>query len=167
MIRIKFVFGILIAVLFLIVFCLSCMPKNQGRPYWQIYSYDSERIRANSWIANKQFSIVKVHQDRVNGILRAQVDLRYNPYKTEAFSNNERLPSELEFFYRFKWLDKEGFKVPTALSTWQTATAKAGEIIHMQGTAPDKTVTDFEFRVALPVASDGYVLPRAPGHPPE
>lgn len=55
--------------------------------------------------------------------------------------------SDVEYQYRFEWLDAQGFLVSTPTSTWIPRKAHAGETVSIQGTAPMPNIADFRLKI--------------------
>lgn len=55
--------------------------------------------------------------------------------------------SDIEYQYRFEWLDPQGFVVHTPSSTWLPRKAHAGETVAIQGVAPQPNIADFRMKV--------------------
>jgi uncharacterized protein YcfL len=80
-------------------------------------------------------NVVEVQKDRVNGLLKAQI----------AVQNNS--PTDRQIEYRFRWFSAGHMQVDTQLSNWNTVYSRAGEIVRLNGTAPNAEVTDFEYDI--------------------
>lgn len=46
--------------------------------------------------------------------------------------------------YKFTWFTQDGMAVDSILSDWRIATVIPGEIVHLQGVAPDANCRDFQ-----------------------
>ncbi|MBI3818159.1 MAG: YcfL family protein [Planctomycetes bacterium] len=54
---------------------------------------------------------------------------------------------DIEYQYRFEWLDPQGFLVDTPTSTWLPRKAHAGETLEITGVAPKPNIADFRLKL--------------------
>jgi uncharacterized protein YcfL len=104
----------------------------------RVESYPGTQITPTSWLVKRNLQVDAAVTDRVNGLLRAQID---------AVSASRK---PLQFEYRFRWLNDQGIELEGGLTTWQSMFVAARDKIHMQGVAPNKDVTHYEFVVRFP-----------------
>ena len=121
------IFGILGAVLAagLMGGCLSSAPttvEKQGSEY---------KVIANSLLLNNHIRVVERSTRLVNGLLEAQV--RGQNIKGK----------DIQFEYRFVWLDKDGVRLDTEMTTWKPLALHAKEVALMTAIAPTPEATDF------------------------
>jgi uncharacterized protein YcfL len=55
---------------------------------------------------------------------------------------------DIEFQYRFEWLDPQGMAVHTPTSTWLPRKILAGETLALTGLAPNPDIADFRLKIA-------------------
>lgn len=94
----------------------------------------SHEIVEQNILLSDNLKVVSVHS------ARNQADL----YRVQiAMENLSEYSLMLE--YRFEWLDANGFKVPTTMSSWQSISVGVRDTAFMQGTAPTSRVQDYIF----------------------
>ena len=121
------IYGIMAAVLAmtLVSGCYSSAPttvEKQGADY---------KVIANSLLLNNHIRVVERSTRLVNGLLEAQV--RGQNVKDK----------DVQFEYRFVWLDKDGVRLDTEMTTWKPLALHAKEVALMTGIAPTPEATDF------------------------
>jgi uncharacterized protein YcfL len=105
--------------------CLSSAPTT-------VEKHGSEyKVIANSLLLNNHIRVLERSTRRVNGLLEAQV--RGQNIKGK----------DVQFEYRFVWLDQDGIRIETQSSTWKPMALHAKEIALMKGMAPSPEATDF------------------------
>lgn len=105
--------------------CLSSAPttvEKHGSGY---------KVIANSLLLNNHIRVVERSTRRVNGLLEAQV--RGQNIKGK----------DVQFEYRFVWLDQDGIRLDTEMTTWKPLALHAKEVALMTGIAPTPEATDF------------------------
>lgn len=101
----------------------------------QVRSYGPDAVQEDCRILANHLSVTHYDADEVNGLLRVQVT---------ALNESRR---SIQFEYRYRWMNAQGFEVGTPTSTWMPVVAEPKDEVHMQGLAPDSSVTDFVFDV--------------------
>lgn len=117
-------FGLLLA-LALTGGCVSSAPttvEKQGAEYTVI---------ANSLVLNNHIRVVERSTRLVNGVLEAQV--RGQNIKSK----------DIQFEYRFVWLNQDGIRLDTGMTVWKPLSLHAKEVAMMTGMAPTPEATDF------------------------
>lgn len=112
----------------------SCAPTAGIK----VVSYPSEKISTDYLLVAMKLKVTDIRKDYVNDILRVQITAL------------NKTTNDLQFEYRFRWIDSKGFEVRTGLSTWNSVYSVAKDTINMSGVAPNKDVTDYEFIVRFP-----------------
>jgi uncharacterized protein YcfL len=105
--------------------CLSSAPttvEKQGSEY---------KVIANSLLLNNHIRVVERSTRLVNGLLEAQV---------RGLNLKGR---DVQFEYRFVWLDKDGIRLDTEMTTWKPLALHAKEVAYMAGLAPSPEAADF------------------------
>ena len=105
--------------------CISSAPttvEKHGAEY---------TVTANSMLLNNHIRVVERSTRRVNGLLEAQV--RGQNIKGK----------DVQFEYRFVWLDEDGIRLDTEMTTWKPLALHAKEVALMTGIAPTPEATDF------------------------
>lgn len=115
--------------------CTSCRNPTAGT---RVESYRSTMITPNSRIVNKNLQIESASAGVVNGLLRVEV---------KGLSLSRKA---LQYEYRFRWLDSEGFEIDAGTRGWTSVFISSRDKAHMQGVAPNARATDFEFVVRFP-----------------
>lgn len=121
------IYGISVALLGSVLLggCLSSAPttvEKQGSEY---------TVVANSLLLNNHIRVVERSTRLVNGLLEAQV----------RGQNVKKADVQLE--YRFVWLDKDGIRMDTEMTTWKPLALHAKEVALMTGIAPAPGAVDF------------------------
>ena len=134
------IYGILTAVLVMALVggCLSSAPttvEKQGAEY---------KVIANSLLLNNHIRVVERSTRLVNGLLEAQV--RGQNVKGK----------DVQFEYRFVWLDADGVRIDTELTTWKPLALRAKEVALMTGIAPTPEATDFLMAVRFAQQSTSW-----------
>ncbi len=88
-------------------------------------------VTANSLLLNNHIRVLERSTRLTNGLLEAQV--RGQNIKGR----------DIQFEYRFIWLDKDGIRIDTDMTTWKPLPLHAKEIALMTGIAPTPEATDF------------------------
>jgi len=131
--KIKFSLVVLyVALLGVILLFSSCRTLSSGIV---VESYPSTKVIANSRMVAKRLRIIEYSAQKRNELLLAQI------------STQNITQKDCQFEYRFIWLDHQGVRVESALSTWVPVSLSAKEKIQMKGVAPTKEVEDFIFTV--------------------
>ena len=112
----------------------------------RVYSYSSGEIiecQQTSRALAKSIRVVETHRDRVNGLLRVQID------------GLNLTKQALQFEYQFVWFisgvsGDTRMEEKTVMSAWDDIFVVAKDICHMTGIAPNDRVTDFKFIVRFP-----------------
>jgi uncharacterized protein YcfL len=105
--------------------CISSAPtevEKHGAEY---------TVTVNSLILRNHIRVTERSARRTNGLLEAQV----------RGQNVSR--KDVQFEYRFVWLDKDGIKIETEVSTWKQVALHAKESAFMTGISPSPDATDF------------------------
>ncbi|UZE95666.1 YcfL family protein [Alkalimarinus alittae] len=92
-------------------------------------------IESNSGLLSDNLSIADTKTGFVGNLLKAQV----------AIKNDSG--SQLNFQYKFKWLDKNGFEVAIDSLPWLPISITPHESKTVQGVAPNPTVNSFKILV--------------------
>ncbi|WP_250656708.1 YcfL family protein [Alkalimarinus coralli] len=92
-------------------------------------------IESNSGLLSDSLSIADSKTGFVGDLLKAQVSIK----------NDSR--SDLNFQYKFKWLDKNGFEVAVDGRPWIPISITPYETKTVQGVAPNPTVNAFKILV--------------------
>jgi uncharacterized protein YcfL len=79
--------------------------------------------------------IVSARKDRVNGLLKVQVEV------LNIRNHDER------FVYRFQWLDANGMEITSVANDWVPQVINGRESLTIQGIAPDPRVTDARIKM--------------------
>ena len=105
--------------------CMSSAPttvEKQGAEY---------EVIANSLLLNNHIKIVERNTRLVNGLLEAQI-------RGQNVKNKD-----IQFEYRFVWLDRDGIRLDTEMTTWKPLALHAKEVAMMSAIAPSPEATDF------------------------
>ena len=105
--------------------CISSAPtevEKRGAEYY---------VTVNSLILDNHIRVTERSTRRTNGLLEAQVRGQNVSMK------------DVQFEYRFIWLDAEGVQVDTGSSTWKQISLHAKESAFMSGICPSPDATDF------------------------
>lgn len=92
-------------------------------------------IESNSGLLSDSLSIVDTKTGFVGDLLKAQVSIKNDS------------GSQLNFQYKFKWLDKNGFEVAIDGRPWQPISITPHESKTVQEVAPNPTVNSFKILV--------------------
>ncbi|MFD2231625.1 YcfL family protein [Alkalimarinus sediminis] len=92
-------------------------------------------IESNSGLLSDSLSIVDTKTAFVGNLLKAQASIKNDS------------GSQLNFQYKFKWLDKNGFEVAIDGRPWQPLSITPHESKTVQGVAPNPTVNSFKILV--------------------
>lgn len=79
---------------------------------------------------SEQATVVSARKDRVNGLLKVQIEL------LNRRNHDERI------VYKFQWLDASGMEITSIASDWQPKVINGRESVMIVGVAPDARVTD-------------------------
>lgn len=66
---------------------------------------------------------------------------------------------DLQFEYRFVWMDADGFPIDTGLSVWKPLNLRARDTAWMNGIAPDPRAVDFQMAVRFAHKSNRWFRP--------
>ncbi len=105
--------------------CVSSAPttvEKQGSEY---------RVVANSLLLNNHIRVVERSTRLRNGLLEAQV-------RGQNVKNKD-----IQFEYRYVWLDQDGIRIDTQMTVWKPLALHAKEVAMMNGIAPTPEATDF------------------------
>jgi len=116
-------------------FLTSCSTPTAGT---KVVSYPSAEVKENSLLMSNRIRVTDLRKTKVNDLTKIQIT-------AENFTRHH-----FQFEYRFRWLDKDGFEVPSPLSTWVTVDSLAKDTFNMSGMSPTVTATDFELVVKIP-----------------
>lgn len=121
------IYGIVLAIVSAMIMagCLSSAPttvEKQGAVY---------KVTVNSLLLKNHIRVKERSTRRVNGLLEAQV-------RGQNVSGKD-----VQFEYRFIWLDKDGIRIDTEMSTWKSLNLHAKETAFMKGIAPTSEASDF------------------------
>ncbi|NCC60132.1 MAG: DUF1425 domain-containing protein [Verrucomicrobiae bacterium] len=105
--------------------CISSAPTTVEK------SGGEYKVIANSMLLNNHIRVLERSTRRVNGLLEAQV--RGLNIKGK----------DVQFEYRFVWLDQDGIRLDTEMTTWKPLALHAKEVAFMTGIAPTPEATDF------------------------
>lgn len=115
--------------------CISTAPttvEKEGGVY---------KVVANSLLLHNHIRVVERSTRETNGLLEAQI-------------RGQNITSkDVQFEYRFLWLDADGIKIDTQMSTWKPLSLHAKEIAYMKGVAPTPEATDFMMALRFPQQS--------------
>ncbi|MFC1452108.1 DUF1425 domain-containing protein [Verrucomicrobiota bacterium] len=92
---------------------------------------DTYRVTVNSLILNKHIRVLERSTRRTNGLLEAQI-------RSQNVSRRD-----VQFEYRFIWLDADGIRLDTATSTWKPLHLAVKEAAFMTGICPSPDGVDF------------------------
>ncbi len=92
-------------------------------------------IESNSGLLSDSLSIADTKTGFVGNLLKAQVSIKNDSRK------------QLNFQYKFKWLDKNGFEVAIDGRPWTPISITPYESKTVQGVAPNPTVNSFKILV--------------------
>jgi len=115
--------------------CTSSAPttiEKQGAEY---------KVTANSMVLDNHIRVVERSTRITNGLLEAQV------------RGQNITGKDVQFEYRFVWLDKDGMKIDTEMSVWKPLALHAKEIAMMSGLAPTPEAVDFLMSVRFAQSS--------------
>jgi len=101
------------------------------------FGQPTEMVEESSLVASV-LRITLASVDEVNGLMRVQISA-YNVTR-----------EDFQFEYRFKWMDEQGFEIPTPLDNWNSAYSIARDNLRMNGVAPNERAKQFEFLVRFP-----------------
>ena len=105
--------------------CISSAPtevEKRGAEY---------TVTVNSLILDNHIRVAERSIRRTNGLLEAQV-------RGQNVSEKD-----VQFEYRYIWLDKDGVAMETEISTWKPLALHAKESAFMTGISPSPEATDF------------------------
>lgn len=105
--------------------CLSAAPTEVEK------RGDVYTVTVNSLLLDNHIRVTERSTRRTNGLLEAQV----------RGQNVSR--QDVQFEYRFIWLDADGIRVDTGSSTWKQISLHAKESAFMTGICPSPDATDF------------------------
>ena len=89
------------------------------------------KVTVNSMLLGDYIKVVERSTRRVNGLLEAQV--RGQNVKAK----------DVQFEYRYIWLDKDGVRLDTQMTVWKPLALHAKEIAFMNGMASVPEAVDF------------------------
>ncbi len=118
--------------------CVSSAPttiEKQGAEY---------RVTANSLVLNNHIRVIERSTRLVNGLLEAQV--RGQNVKSK----------DIQFEYRFVWLDKDGVRLDTGMTAWKPLGLHAKEVALMTGRASTPEAVDFIMSVRFAQQSNRW-----------
>lgn len=118
--------------------CVSSAPttvEKQGAEY---------KVTANSLVLNNHIRVVERSTRLVNGLLEAQV--RGQNVKGK----------DVQFEYRFVWLDKDGVRIDTGMTVWKPLGLHAKEVALMTGLASSPEAVDFLMAVRFAQQSNRW-----------
>ncbi len=93
--------------------------------------YDTFRVEENSLFLNNYIKVRERMVERVNDLLKVQI-------RGQNVSSKD-----VQFEYRFVWLDGGGFQIDTGTSMWKPLNLHAREYAFMKGIAPTPAAVDF------------------------
>jgi len=105
--------------------CISSAPltvEKTGEAY---------KTTVGSLLLHNHIRVTERSTRLVNGMLEAQV-------RGQNIKNKD-----VQYEYRFVWLDRDGIEIDTQSSTWKPMALHAKEIALMKGMAPSPEATDF------------------------
>lgn len=105
-----------------------------ANPQLKLTSVDVKRVIVDSAL-NKYAKVIAVNSEIVGGLLRVQATIanKTSEYRTAN--------------YQFEWFDKNGMRVQTPTSAWQTVALEGGEKSYINAVAPSKNATDFVLKL--------------------
>jgi uncharacterized protein YcfL len=92
-------------------------------------------LKSNNSMLQSRISINELKKRRVGDLLQVQATLE-NQWKFE-----------LDFQYKFKWFDKDGFEINPEGQPWQQLVMGGRTQANVQGVAPNPTAKSFEIWV--------------------
>lgn len=92
---------------------------------------EAYRVVAHSLLLNNHIQVIERSTRRTNGLLEAQV------------RGQNMKGKDIQFEYRFIWLDADGMRLDTEMSTWKPLALSGKEVAFMTGIAPTPDATDF------------------------
>jgi uncharacterized protein YcfL len=84
---------------------------------------------------NEMAHVVSAHKDRVNGLLKVQVEV------VNLRNHDERI------VYKLHWLDANGMEITSVSNDWVPLVINGRESAWIQGIAPDPRVTDCRVKI--------------------
>ncbi len=104
-------------------------------------------VNVHSRMLDENLVVLEKNVRKKNGLLEAQV----------RGQNASR--HDLQFEYRFVWMDADGFPVDTVTSVWKPLNLRARDTAWMNGIAPDPSAVDFQMAVRWAHRDDDRFLP--------
>jgi len=90
---------------------------------------------SNNALLASRVAIANIATKETAGLLRTDVALR------------NRWKFELDFEYKFKFYDKDGFEIDPDGRPWKKIVLRGGEIEHVQATAPNSSAKSFQIYI--------------------
>jgi len=119
----------------MLVVSAACATNQAGT---RVYSCHSSQCVAESELVAQKLQVREYIQDQVNGLMRVQMTV-------ENISKRD-----LQFEYRFRWLDAKGFEVKTNMDKWSLVWTTARDKQRIQAVAPSPLAVDFDFVIRFP-----------------
>jgi len=96
---------------------------------------EGDELVANSFILKNHIRLLEKHEATRNGLLDIQV---------RALNVTRR---DVQFQYRFVWLDSGGMEIDTGISIWKSLNLHAKQTGFIRGTAPSPDAVGFRLAV--------------------
>lgn len=112
--------------------CLSSAPTTVEK------LGDTYTVTVNSLLLHNHIRVVDRSTRMVSGLLEAQV------------RGQNVTARDVQFEYRFVWIDKDGVRIDTEMSPWKPLTLHAKEVAFINGMAPTPEAVDFLMSVRFP-----------------
>jgi uncharacterized protein YcfL len=114
--------------------CLGRAVNTVGPEAQAVNEPNYGKVTVSGWLGAKA-SVFGIRHDIVNGVLRAQLDIR------------NLTPMEQKIEYQFVWLDANGGAVGQTSTHWFPATLSAGQVKNVVEFAPTALAVDYRFEV--------------------
>lgn len=106
----------------------SCRTPSAGVV---VESYPKTKITINSKLCGQKIEVVQYAAAKRNDLLEAQITVQNTTSK------------DFQFEYMYRWLDKNGMEISSAVSTWKPASISAKQKQMLNSIAPSRDVEDF------------------------
>lgn len=123
----------------------SCQSSSMGtkvEKHGDLYT-----VSVHSRMLDNHLVVLERNVRRRNDLLEAQV----------RGQNVSR--KDLQFEYRYVWIDADGFPVDTGMSVWKPLNLRARDTAWMNGISPDPNAVDFQMAVRFAHKSNRWFRP--------
>lgn len=110
----------------------------------RVDSYPSTQITVGSKAFAKYLEVASYSATRRNDLLQVQLTVL------------SRTRRDVQFEYRYRWLNKAGMQVDSGTSTWIPASISAKEKVMLNAIAPNREVDDFVWDIRFVRFSDRW-----------